>query len=227
MADFCTLAELRTYTGTTAATLDDVTGNVAIDAATNAIVNSCNRTFELVGSATTRYFTASFKYSDLSPAAAYWYPWPGVFPFAYLTSVLPAPGVDVDDFFISAGTNPTLVGITVTDFVSGVTYTPARAWPFNAAAKGLPYTRILFAPGTAIPNAEGQLGILAKWGWSAVPLTIKNAELLQASRFAKRKDSPLGGVTGSDAMGNVMRAARVDPDIENMLSSFRRWYAAA
>lgn len=227
MNDFCTAPELRTYTNTDTTTLPDLVALGVIDAATQAIVNSSNRTFEIVGAAATRYFTARYQYSDLTPAAAWWYPWPGVFPFTYLTQSLPAPGVDVDDFFVSAGTNTTLASITVTDFVTNATYTPTRGWPFNAPSKGMPYTRILFAPGTAIPTGEGQLGINAKWGWASVPLTIKEAELMQAARFAKRRDSPLGGVTGSDAMGAVIREARLDPDIETMISSYRKWYAAA
>ena len=68
----------------------------------------------------------------------------------------------------------------------------------------------------------------AKWGYvTAIPAGVKEIALLQAARFFKRKDAPFG-VAGNDAMGNVMRLqARLDPDVEMLLGSYRRWWAAA
>ncbi len=71
MADFCTATELRTYTRTDATTLPDLVALGVIDAATSAIISSVNRTFEVVGSATTRYFTAAYRYQDMTPTAAW------------------------------------------------------------------------------------------------------------------------------------------------------------
>jgi hypothetical protein len=53
--------------------------------------------------------------------------------------------------------------------------------------------------------------VTAKWGWPAVPDTVVQATLIQASRLYRRKDSP-EGVLGSAEWGTV-RLGRVDPDV--------------
>lgn len=114
-----------------------------------------------------------------------------------------------------------VTGLTVTDdnetAVTSDTYT---LWPRNAAAKGKPYERITV-------SCSGDLTISAKWGWMAVPSAAKVATLLQASRFAARRDSPYG-VAGSPSDGSEVRLlAQLDPDVKTSLGPFRRdWWAA-
>ena len=132
--------------------------------------------------------------------------------------------LEVRCFFL---TNQVIGNITVTDNVNSTTYTPTTAWPFNAASGACPYSKLVFAQGVVLPTGEGQLTVNAKWGWIAVPTTIKNACLIQASRYVKRRDSPLG-VLGSDQTGGVVRVGyKLDSDVAAMLSSYRHWWAAA
>lgn len=92
--------------------------------------------------------------------------------------------------------------------------------PLNAASKGRAYTRVACSTGAS-------LTITARWGWSAVPAAVKTATLLQAARFAARRDSPYG-VAGSPAEGSEVRLlATLDPDLKTALGAkYRReWWA--
>jgi hypothetical protein len=93
-------------------------------------------------------------------------------------------------------------------------------WPRNAPAKGRPYERITGPAGGAVT-------ITGLWGWNAVPVPVKMATLIQASRFAARRDSPFG-VAGSPSEGSEVRLlAALDPDLKTSVSAFRRkWWAA-
>lgn len=223
MADLIAYTDLQTYLNVTFTANEQTTATLCCTAASDAVRGSCmGRTFELQGSAADRYFTASYAYSDTLGALGAWYPWPGVFPFTALTTGLPAPILMVDDFFL---TNQTLNQITITDRSTLTTYTPTYAYPYNADSKGMPYRGLVFAPGTALSSAEGQMKVNAKWGFVSLPGTIKEAALLQAARYFKRKDAPFG-VAGTDQMGNSLRLlAKVDPDIEPMLTAYRRWWS--
>jgi hypothetical protein len=64
--------------------------------------------------------------------------------------------------------------------------------------------------------------VTAVWGWTAVPTSVKQATLLQASRFHKRRHAPFG-VAGSPEMGSEIRLlSRVDPDVSVALRDFNR-----
>jgi hypothetical protein len=88
--------------------------------------------------------------------------------------------------------------------------------PVNALKKGKPYERIAV-------NVCGPLTITAPWGWTSVPVPVKNATLLQAARLAARRDSPFG-VAGSPTEGSELRLlATLDPDLKTSLGSkYRR-----
>jgi hypothetical protein len=77
--------------------------------------------------------------------------------------------------------------------------------PVNALQKGKPYERLY-------SSTSGPLLVQALWGWTDVPVPVKNATLIQAARLAKRKDSPFG-VAGSPSQGSELRLlAKLDPD---------------
>ena len=61
---------------------------------------------------------------------------------------------------------------------------------------------------------------MGTFGWSAVPDAVEQACILQAARYFKRADSPMG-VAGFDAMG-VVRLSRIDPDIATLLEPYCR-----
>lgn len=123
--------------------------------------------------------------------------------------------VDVDDFQTTTGLVVTIDGDPVATFAKE---------PLNAAAKVRPWTRIAFtADSEHQPSiAPYQVAVTAKWGWTAVPGTIVQATLLQASRIFKRRDAPFG-VAGSPDQGSELRLlARVDPDVAVTLRGFTR-----
>lgn len=112
-----------------------------------------------------------------------------------------------------------VTGFAVADEASAA----AASWtllPRNAPTKGKPYTRLV------VPSA-GLWTVTARWGWSAVPVPVRNAALLQAARLSARRDSP-HGISGSPSEGGELRVlAQVDPDLRVALRGYRRlWWAA-
>lgn len=67
--------------------------------------------------------------------------------------------------------------------------------------------------------------IVGVFGWSAVPVAVKQAAILLAMRQFKRYDSPLGIAGGFGDMG-AMRVGRVDPDVEALLMPFKKAVAS-
>lgn len=128
--------------------------------------------------------------------------------------------VPIDDVQDTTGLTVTVDAGTITDYT---------LWPVNAAAKGRPYEVLVVNPTSSVdPNGTlDEVSISALWGWSAVPDAVKQATLLQASRFYTRRFSPYG-VAGSPSDGSEMRLlAKVDPDVAVMLTPYVRWWAAA
>jgi len=113
-----------------------------------------------------------------------------------------------------------VVALEVADGV-GTLLADYELGPTNAEQKGKPFTRI-------ITSTPGPLVISGLWGWAEVPAAVKNATLIQAARFAARRDSPFG-MAGSPSEGTEQRLlATLDPDLKTALGSkYRReWWAA-
>lgn len=118
--------------------------------------------------------------------------------------------VEIDDL-------QTAVGMVVT--ADGATQTVTLE-PRNAVLKGKAFTHLFFPVDLWLDDDE--VGIVAPWGWSAVPISVLNACKLQVSRFAARRDSPFG-VAGSPDTGSEMRLlAKLDPDVAVSLRGYRR-----
>lgn len=128
-------------------------------------------------------------------------------------------------WFVTIDDLQDLTGVEVTS--SGNTITDYRLAPLNAAGDGRPFTELVFGSTVRPATSYGGVSVLASFGWSAVPDTIKDAALLQTARFFKRSDAPFG-VAGSPESGSEMRLlAKVDPDVAVMVSDYvRRWWAA-
>jgi hypothetical protein len=128
-------------------------------------------------------------------------------------------------WFISIDDLQDLTGVEVTS--SGATITDYRLAPLNAASEGRPYTELVFGSTVKPDTTYGGVGVLAPFGWTTVPDTIKDASLLQTARFFKRSDAPFG-VAGSPESGSEMRLlAKVDPDVAVMVADYvRRWWSA-
>lgn len=102
--------------------------------------------------------------------------------------------------------------------------------PLNGVSGGLqgqPYTRIRAVDSYVFPMYllnEATVRITGTFGWSAVPVDVKQACVLLAMRQFKRYDSPLG-VAGFGDMG-ALRVGRTDPDVEALLHPYKRAVAA-
>jgi hypothetical protein len=57
-------------------------------------------------------------------------------------------------------------------------------------------------------------------GWSAVPIQVKQATVIQAMRIFKRLDSPLGITFGE--LGAMRVSSRLDPDVAQLVEALRR-----
>jgi len=102
--------------------------------------------------------------------------------------------------------------------------------PTNGIVGGLaqPFTRIravgnnVFPYGNYVvpmlhPNTVQVTGV---FGWSAIPLDVRMACILQAQRLFKRFDSPLG-VLGMGDLGTI-RVSRVDSDVQALLAPYMK-----
>jgi hypothetical protein len=68
---------------------------------------------------------------------------------------------------------------------------------------------------------EATVQVTGVWGWSAVPISVTQATVIQASRIYKRLDSPLG-VAGVSDIGIMRISNRLDPDVAQLVDPFRR-----
>ncbi len=171
---------------------DDVELAIAASAASRAIDDHCNRQFGLADVAEERRYSAWFDST--------WSRW-----------VVP-----VDDLM-------TVDGLAVEVSNSGV-LTGFVKEPRNAASKGRPWTRLTVDGASSVQPTgdEYEVAVTARWGWSAVPIQVKQATLLQASRFHSRRDSPYG-IAGSPTEGSEMRLlSKLDPDVAVSLRALMR-----
>lgn len=122
---------------------------------------------------------------------------------------------EIDDLPNPTGVVVVQSGVTL----AGTTYSFE---PVNSVQKGRPFERILL-------NAGADVTITPPlWGWSAIPVPVVEAAVLQGTRLAARRNSPFG-IAGSPSDGSEMRLlARIDPDVEVVLGKKlrREWWAA-
>jgi len=197
--DYATTAQVKAYLGITDTT-DDIEIAPVITAASRAIDRACNRQFGSVAAPEARSYAATFNRHRPT------WSWE----------------VSIDDLGTIAGLVVSIGGVTIS--APGF-----KLEPWNALVNGRPYERLVLTPlAEARPtDTMTQVDITAAWGWLAVPTTILAACKLQAGRFDARKRS-LFGVAGSPNDGSEIRLlAKVDPDVDVMLTDYiRRWGAA-
>lgn len=96
--------------------------------------------------------------------------------------------------------------------------------PLNGRVDGLvvPYNAIRAVGDYTFPiwGGEGLVKVTATWGWSAIPIAIKQATIIQSSRIFKRLDSPLGVLSSPD-LGFIRLGARIDPDVAQLVDPYR------
>lgn len=125
--------------------------------------------------------------------------------------------VYVDDF--------TSLTEVATDTASDKTY--ATVWattdyviePVNNPRQAKPYNQIIaFDRYQFLTDQIQSVRVTGIWGWSAVPSVVSQACLIQSSRLFSRAASPFG-IAGSPDLGTVRLSARLDPDVQVLLSS--------
>jgi hypothetical protein len=96
--------------------------------------------------------------------------------------------------------------------------------PVNGKQDGLsvPYTSILSTDDLLfnILGEQALVRVTGVWGWSAVPIAVTQATIIQASRIYKRLDSPLG-VAGFGDLGAIRVGRALDPDVEQLVMPYR------
>lgn len=201
--DYCTAAQLKSWLriGDTA---DDTLLAVAITAASRDVDQYCGRQFGALSTAEARYYTWSGDLIDGRAALA----------VDDLQSVTDLEVQLLDTTGAAAG-SPLVSG---TDF---------DLWPYNAAAKGRPWTHLVARPnGTAWTELARSVVIEARWGWTAVPSSVLQATLLTAAETFARRNAPFG-IAGSPEMGSELRLlSRIDPDAARLLNPFKRHWGA-
>lgn len=200
--DYVTLAELKSALAITD-TNDDAELGFAISASSRAIDHATNRQFGQLATVAARYYAPHLRKRRWR--------------------------VEIDDLMTTAG------GMTVkVDEDADGTFertltldTDFRMFPYNAAGDSEPWTELRAEAGVSLPAGERTVEVTARWGWSAVPDAVVQACLTQAGRLFKRKDSPFG-IAGSPELGSEVRLlARLDPDVQMLVSSVRRYGGAA
>lgn len=206
--DYCTAAELKSWLRI-ADTVDDTLLGTAITSASRAIDGYCGRQFGSVSSGVVR-----------------WYEWDG----------LCRRGRDVlvvDDLYsvtdLAVALDQDGDGTTESTLTVDSDY---ELGPVNAPADGWPWTRLVLRPRAARwPRCPGAVKVTARWGWTSVPIPVKQATVLLAAELAARRNAPFG-VAGSPEIGSELRLlARVDPDAVTALRRYVRavpggWAAA-
>jgi len=96
--------------------------------------------------------------------------------------------------------------------------------PVNGRQDGLntPYTSILAVDDKLFNTLGSQalVRVTGVWGWSAVPMAVTQATIIQSSRIYKRLDSPLG-VAGFGDLGAIRVGRSLDPDVEQLVMPYR------
>ena len=193
---YASLAEVKAALRITD-TVDDALLELAIESASREIEGYCERVFYDVGTA-----TRVFMPED-----------------SYITQIDDLQGLTTLE--TSSDGNSFDTTWTASDY---------QLEPLNGVAGGLtqPSTRIRAIGDYLFPiwsvlntNAnEATVRITGTWGWTTVPTAVKQATVLYSMRQFKRYDSPLG-VAGFGDIGAI-RVSRFDPDVEAMLSPYRK-----
>ena len=188
---YCTLAEIKASARITDS-VDDTLLELAVESASRMVDSYTQRYFYNAGTAT-RLFAPQDSY---------------VAEIDDLVSLTTLQTSDGDDF--------------------GTTWAAKdyQLEPLNGNADGLtghPATRIRAVDDFIfnVLDGEATVKVIGVWGWSAVPIAVKQATVIQAARIFKRNDSPLG-IAGFGEMGAVRVGVQLDPDVKHLIDVYRK-----
>lgn len=188
---YATLAEVKAALRITD-TIDDSLLEMAVESASRLIDAYCARSFYNAGTAV-RYFAATNDYlTNIDDAIA----------ITQVASDSSADGVfdiiwQADDYQLEP----------LNGRVDGL------EWPYNAIRAVGDYTFPVW-------NSEGLVKVTGTWGFSAIPMAVRQATIIQSSRIFKRLDSPLGVLSSPD-LGFIRVGSRLDPDVAQLVDGYR------
>jgi hypothetical protein len=190
---YATLAQVKAGLRITDS-VDDTLLEMAVESASRAIDSYCNRVFYSTGTAVVRYY---------SPVDSYL--------------------CDIDDL-VSLTSLFTNSDETQSSYNIQWTSEDGQLEPLNGLADGqpTPFTRIRAIGEYTFQtlNGEASVKVTGVFGYSAVPIAITQATVIQASRIYKRLDSPLGIISGE--LGTMRVGTRLDPDVAQLVDGFRK-----
>lgn len=193
---YATLSEVKEAAALDGTTSRDTTAQIALDAAVDLIDSFCKRHFRPIDTN-----DAGAKTSRTFTAKS-----------ARLLLVDDVAKVDsVEDRATPTSTYET---VDASDY---------EARPSNAEADERPYTRLVRITG-GWPAGSAAVRVTGWFGWPTTPQAIKQATIFQANRFIRRGEAPFGisQVPGLDEGGGMRLLAKLDADVELMLTSYRR-----
>jgi hypothetical protein len=96
--------------------------------------------------------------------------------------------------------------------------------PLNGVVDGMitPYTRIRAIDDYTFQTLGGEATVRVEgvFGFNAIPDEVNYATIIQASKLYKRKDSPLGVISGE--YGAMRVGVRLDPQVSELVDAWRR-----
>lgn len=194
---YATLDDLREPLGDSGGKLSENLLIRALNAASRAVDNHCDRRFWQDDTATPRLIQVGSEAYGID---------------------LPGP----DD--ISTTTGLEVATWNGTDYTGTGIWLPAdyNLWPYSANQGGSIYGgwSRLEATGAKLFHVSATRGyqplqITARWGWSFIPEGVKTATLLKAAQLFKRKDSPYGVAQFGDIA--AVQITRKDADVVELL----------
>jgi hypothetical protein len=190
---YCTLAQVKAGLRITDS-VDDTLLEMAVESASRAIDSYCNRVFYSTGTAVVRYYSPQDSYL-----------------------------CDIDDL-VSLTSLYTNSDETQSSYNIQWTSEDRQLEPLNGLADGqpTPFTRIRAIGEYTFQtlNGEASVKVTGVFGYSAVPIAITQATVIQSSRIYKRLDSPLGIISGE--LGTMRVGTRLDPDVAQLVDGFRK-----
>jgi hypothetical protein len=196
---YCSLADVKSaFRINSADTVDDAMLEIAIESASREIDGYCERVFYNAGTATRVYVPTDTFYVETDDIIS-------------ITTLKTSSNGDTFDTTWSASGDYQLE-------------------PLNGVSGGLvghPAMRIRAIGSYLFPlwdpknvnSHEATVQVLGVFGWSAVPIAIRQATIILASRLFKRLDTPLG--VSFDELG-ALRVGRIDPDVEKLVGPYKK-----
>ena len=193
--NYATLAQIKSALRITDQ-IDDSLLNTAIDSASRWVDGWCDRSFAPAGTAITS--------RDYTPT--------DTFGVIYIDDCVEVTEVRIDDDLDRTFSKVLLPQDYLLEPVNEVRY-----------GLRLPFTKLRTYEDGYWPVFREQptVRVTGRFGWPEVPVAVREATILQASRLFTRLDAPLG-IAGFGDLGGMRVSRFVDPDVEMLLAPYRR-----